>query len=195
MQCEHEFSRGKQAGEKCKNKANFGGFCSRHKKTDERPDMSHDEVFGDSPAPKKEKSPPKIKHSVFKWTINSNQDIRTMSAENKRKFKVLIEMVFEPERVARYLVDKTNEDSAENIKELESSFYFEAGDKFGRLHAHGYLKIAHTGFYHFKTAEFRNLAEKTFGSKMHVNVIGASDAEASWRQYIAKKSASSVVEL
>eukprot|EP01127_Copromyxa_protea_P002233 TRINITY_DN12129_c0_g1_i1.p1 TRINITY_DN12129_c0_g1~~TRINITY_DN12129_c0_g1_i1.p1 ORF type:complete len:116 (-),score=15.33 TRINITY_DN12129_c0_g1_i1:68-415(-) len=79
MLCAHVGTRGKMEGKSCRNKANVGQFCVKHKKKERQP-LAHDEVFGQEAkaalAPKAEQ--PKHKYS-FRSTLNSQKDISKMS--------------------------------------------------------------------------------------------------------------------
>ena len=58
-----------------------------------------------------------------------------------------------------------------NIVKLES--YFEVGDKQGRLHIHGVLKLAHTGNYQMDRAKISGVVAGVLGHKVHLNIVGS----------------------
>jgi hypothetical protein len=73
MSCKHIGTRGGNAGKGCRNKANHGDFCAKHKKK-KCPALAQDEVFGQPEQPQKEPAAAKYKFSVFQWTLNSQSE-------------------------------------------------------------------------------------------------------------------------
>eukprot|EP01127_Copromyxa_protea_P013360 TRINITY_DN358_c1_g1_i7.p1 TRINITY_DN358_c1_g1~~TRINITY_DN358_c1_g1_i7.p1 ORF type:complete len:205 (+),score=33.76 TRINITY_DN358_c1_g1_i7:61-615(+) len=166
--------RGKSAGVTCRNQANHGDYCAKHKKKPKAA-LATDEVFGTEKTEKTEKPQPKVKqnHSVWMYTLNSQQAFSGMTKEQKTEFKELVKFIFDEENITEYLTDrKSPDDPSKNIVSLKSEYFFEVGDEQGRLHVHGILKITHTGNYQVNQAAVRQLAEKVLGYKPHFNING-----------------------
>lgn len=193
MSCEHVINKNKKNQRNCKNKAVKGGYCNKHAKRSEI-DLNKDEVFA-TKQKVVEVSADKTKYSVFRWTLNSNKDFEKMTKEEKQNFKNFTEFIFDKERVQNILQDKSNPDPQKNIEKIDSEFYYEVGTRFGRLHAHGVIRLEHTGFYQIASSDFQKLAEKALGSKIHFNVQASGNPDAAWSAYIQKKQNSKVVEL
>jgi hypothetical protein len=197
MSCQHIGTRGKSAGIACKNKANHGSFCAKHKKVERQP-LQQDVVFGDpnAAAPVPREKGPKLKYSSFKFTLNSQKDFAKMTVDEKQKFKHIVEHIFTDEELPKYLIDRTNpEDASKNIVELHCEYYFEVGEAQGRLHCHGIIKLTHTGNYQMAQDRIRMMCERVLGNKIHFNVVGSADTEMMWQAYIKKAQAANKVEL
>lgn len=195
MLCKHTGTRGGNAGKACRNKANHGDYCAKHKKK-KVPALVQDEVFG---KPKQAEVAPEkttYKFSVWHWTLNSQSDLSKMSTEEKHKFKALVEFVFSDVNAAKYLEDRTSpEDVQKNTAELKSEYYFEVGSVQHRLHVHGVLTVKHTGNFRLCNEKIRGVVERVLGKKIHFNATGSSDVERVWAQYIQKQQAAPKVDI
>ena len=197
--CKHVRKTGKNPGGQCTRKAcdKYNGFCYNHKKRVVDTDLTKDEVFG-QPAgatPEPKASAEKLRFSVWRWTLNSQQDFTKMSADQKLRFKNLIEHIFEAPDVARYLIDSNNEDPTKNLRDIKSEFYFEVGGDQHRLHVHGFISIAHTGHYRLGLERVQGTCARVLGHKIHFTAQAAGDPNKAWEMYIQKAQQSQPVEL
>jgi hypothetical protein len=195
MSCKHIGTRGGNAGKGCRNKANHGDFCAKHKKK-KCPALAQDEVFGQPEQPQKEPAAAKYKFSVFQWTLNSQSDFSNMTTEQKHRFKNLVGFIFSEDNIVRYIEDRTSpEDPQKNLADIKSEWYFEVGNAQHRLHVHGALKLKHTGNYRLSNEKIRGVVEKILGKKVHLNASGTGDTDAAWLQYAKKNQAAEIVDL
>ena len=118
-----------------------------------------------------------------------------MSADQKLRFKNLIEFIFEAPGVARYLIDSNNEDPTKNLRDIKSEFYFEVGGDQHRLHAHGFISIAHTGHYRLGVERVQGICAKVLGHKVHFATQAAGDPNKAWEAYILKAQQAQPVQL
>ena len=178
--CEHIIAKGAKEGQQCDGNGLHGGYCWRHKKK-VVPVHIANEVGG--PAIDK---PKKYKFSAFRFTANSNTSSVGMSVEQVKEFKRLIGFVFDKDNIANYLVDKTNDDPKVNLAELDTSYFFEIAPTTHALHAHGVVKLKHTGHYSLATDVIREIIDGSWGKKVHLNIQASGDSDAAWAQYIQK---------
>eukprot|EP01127_Copromyxa_protea_P020683 TRINITY_DN693_c0_g1_i2.p2 TRINITY_DN693_c0_g1~~TRINITY_DN693_c0_g1_i2.p2 ORF type:complete len:121 (+),score=6.78 TRINITY_DN693_c0_g1_i2:333-695(+) len=115
MLCQHVGTRGKAADVACRNKANHGNFCAKHKKK-VRAALADDEVFG-QPKAAAPAAPVAVKHkfSAFRFTLNSQEDISGMTVDRKQDVRQLMGMIFKEKHIVKYLRDRTSADAAKNI--------------------------------------------------------------------------------
>jgi len=194
--CKHVRKTGKNPGGQCTRKAcdKYNGYCYNHKKRVVDTDLTKDEVFG-KPAQKVQEDKEKLRFSVWRFTLNSQQDLTKMSADQKMRFKNLIEFIFTAPDVARYLVDSNNEDPTKNLRDIKSEFYFEIGTDQHRLHVHGFISIAHTGHYRLGVERVQGICAKVLGHKIHFTAQAAGDPNKAWQEYITKSGQAQQVAL
>lgn len=193
--CEHIGTRGANNGKACKNAANHGAYCKKHQKREVPTNLAQDSVFGNGKAAPAEPPRDKLRFSVFKWTIVSQQDFGRMSDAEKRQFKNVIDFLFDPNNLPDYLHDRNNEDSRVNIRDIKEQHYYEVGEKQHRLHVHGVAKLAHVGYYRLDEAKMRAVCLKLLGRAVHLSISASGDADAAWNQYILKMQNAKPVEL
>ena len=118
-----------------------------------------------------------------------------MSADQKLRFKRLIEFIFTAPHVARYLIDSNNEDPAKNLRDNKSEFYFEVGGEQRRLHAHGFISISHVGHYRLAVERVQAVCVRVLGNKVHFSSIVTGDPTKAWQMYITKMQETQQVQL
>jgi hypothetical protein len=84
-----------------------------------------------------------------------------MTTEQKHQFKNLVNFIF----------------TEKNIDKVKSEYYYEVGDTQHWLHAHGAIKLQHTGNYRLADEKIRGVVEKILGKKVHFNMTGSADVE------------------
>lgn len=132
----------------------------------------------------------KVHSSVFRITLSSNYNDKTMPPELKRRFDSLVKFIFSKEAMKDFLFDmNSQDDSTKNIKEFNSDFIFETesdNPKFNVRHTHGFIHILHTGFYRFKTPFLRKVAKEFLGYNPFVSIKASSDSNHAWQEYMRK---------
>jgi hypothetical protein len=203
--CQYTFLRGKKAGQKCTKRLYEGKkFCYKHSKTlvakanvngTTTNDIACDEVFGE-PAIVPQPVAPRARSSVWTITINSNSALDTMATSTKKKFKKLIEYIFDQRRVYDFITDKNSpDDSRKNIISTDIDYTYERGPTNGFLHSHILLRIKHNGFLQLCINDIRALALKIFGKAVHIHAPVTYDAVEAYRAYIHKNEQRNVVDL
>src|SRR4051812_41544293 len=112
--------------------------------------LSDDEVFRDYF--EEEKKDPRNrgrKSTELFLTMNLNERLSTMTAEEKRDFKAFAETLFGPKRkILTYFTDKKSvDDPSRNILDVKIRWKPEVGPKTGKLHLHALVSIEHDGFF------------------------------------------------
>ena len=183
MDCKHIFARGRNEGKPCPSKGLHNGYCVKHKKAVVPQEVI--DAVGAPPAEPKRKA----KFSAWKWTINSNTPATKASPARVGVFKDLIAFIFAPDNVVEYLRDSTNADAQANIIELASAFHFEIAPTTHAVHAHGVVKLEHSGFYRLALKEIRAIMAAVWGKNVHFDVHAEGNAERAWDQYMVKNAA------
>lgn len=192
QQCSFVINRGAKKGTQCSTTTK-GQYCYKHKDSvaargvDKAAGVANDPIFHKPAEVAKEEPTVKLKSSVFAITINSNKAYETMSEADKLKFKQFVDWVCDENGgLYDYIHDSTSDDPRENIKELVCEHYFESGTKLGKVHAHVYLSLVHTGHMRILLDDLRCLALKVFGERIFIGIIPSSSPEVAWRNYIRK---------
>jgi hypothetical protein len=138
----------------------------------------------------------KPRYSAFLITLNSQAVYTKLTPADKRKFKALIETIFDKDNIAAYLTDRTNPgDARAHLIDTRVTYEFEVGSKFSRLHMHGYLRVVHTGIYTVDVRKMRTVCERVLGKQIHLDVRGMADTDAAWTAYLKKNAGKQKVEL
>ena len=207
MLCSYKYTKGKKAGTNCIKNGLFKigklYYCGEHqkvmsnrmknKKIAERKGKGLNKR-NNKPQPKTESKQPetkkKSKYSLFMITINSNKDISKLSDEDQDKFKSFIGYLYDNNKPAILdLVEDRRKDidPKDVIEEYSVENYNEITPKSGnRLHNHALLRIKHNGMLYVNQAVLREMAEKLFDSKFHINIKGTNDSQKMLEQYITK---------
>lgn len=111
-----------------------------------------------------------------------------MDDTENRKFKKVIEYLFDKNNIIKYIKDMSNpSDPTNNIVDLQTNFYFEVGGTFNRLHAHGYVDLSHTGLYQVQQGLVRGVLNQYLDSKVHFSISAQKTAaRIQWEKYIKK---------
>lgn len=189
-----------KAGNPCKNYSRGeGGYCNSHtKRNPESADLTKDSVFGNKSTEIdiSENTVNRLKYSTFLITVNSQRDIIKLSDEEKILFKEFTEFLFSESELTDNLIDLTNtSDPRSNLKKITIDYYYEVGEKFGKLHLHAIIDITHNGIYKFDLNRMREVSHEILGYNLHINIRGSADHSAMMRAYVSKKSTSNVINL
>lgn len=205
--CDYVYVKGLKRGQKCTEFGRYNGKCCKHKPKYRAPaneedvedavrsrkqraaentdKLRDDEIFNDDvrePIP----SGPATKSSVWAVTINSNTDYDKMSDTDKKKFKKLVDFIFDENGILDFLTDMTSPDNpTNNIDELHYDHYFENSSK-NLLHAHGIIRLRHHGHFKLEVNKIRALAKTMFGKNIHIDAPVSSDFVGSWESYMKK---------
>lgn len=127
---------------------------------------------------------------MFKITVNTNTSAAKMTAADVQAFKTLIHEVFAVGNVEPYLLDRTNPgDAKANILTLESQMFFEHGDQRHMVHAHGWVKLIHTGNYKMDLDALRAVLGGVYGRNIHLDVKANQLNDVVWEEYARKHAA------
>ena len=190
--CQHIISIGKNKGNQCtKNGIHAFGtlkYCKKHydihSKKEDIKDINNDPIFND----KVDTNEPATRKSIFNITVNTNKVYNSMSDDEKKKFKQVVEYVFHKDNIIKYLKDMTNpEDATVNLVNLQTDYAFEVGGSLNRLHVHGYVDVTHTGIMQLSTHLLRIDLNKYLDTNVHFNVQAQkSPSRIAYEKYIKK---------
>lgn len=217
--CDYVFVKGLKRGQRCTDFGRYNGRCCKHKPkpapasggsndlgdivkqkrarekaAENTQKLREDDIFNDDvrepiapgPAPKS---------SVWNITINSNTDYDKMSDGDKKKFKRLIDYIFDENGIFDYLTDMNSpEDPTKNIDDMHTDYYFENSSK-NLLHCHGIIRLHHHGHYKLEVNKIRALAKAQLGKNVHLDAPVTSDYVGSWEQYMRKLGVHGKIEL
>lgn len=209
MLCSYKYTKGKKNGENCIKNGLFKigklYYCGEHhkvmsnrmknKKIAQNKGKGLNKRINKAKTESKQPQPnteskKKSKYSLFMITINSNKDISKLSDEDQEKFKSFIGYLYDNNKPAILdLVEDRRKDidPKDVIEEYSTENYNEISPKSGnRLHNHALLRIKHNGMLYVNQAVLREMAEKLFDSKFHINIKGANDSQKMIEQYISK---------
>lgn len=198
MLCEYIFQRGNNEGKQCTTSANFKVgkkvYCSRHMKSVNNMKKAKNisaRGFDLKQAKKKnKKDSEKGTWSMFFITINSNKNIENMDSEEKKKFKVFIEWLYNEKKIldlVKCIKDKSKEDCKDLIMDYEIEHYFEVSPKSGnKLHDHAIVRLKHNSLLQIDQMVLRELAKEVYNTNMHIEIAGARDNHKIMQDYIKK---------
>lgn len=198
MSCQFKFKIGAKRGTECGKKLSkkSAEYCTFHirdiartGKLKTNATISDDVVFNNTPAPDIKNR--KEKKSIFNITINSNKNYYNMTAEDKTKFKRLIDYLFTGSQpnILKYLFDATEPTNPmTNIINFHSGATFEVANSNHRLHSHATLEITHNGFYQIRAPDLRTIINKFLGYVCHINISSQkiSTNSSAWADYMRK---------
>lgn len=208
--CDYVFVKGLKKGQMCPDIGRYNGRCCKHKRKEAKVEggqdlkdlaekktksrakakantdkLRDDEIFNENVREDKAEEP-KERSSIWNFTVNTNTDYDKMTADDKRKFKKFMSMVFDPDNIFDFITDlEALDDSKQNVDNVEIDYYFENSSK-NLLHAHGVIKIMHHGFLKLKLNEIRSMAKIVFGKAIHLDAPVSSNHQEVWQNYIAK---------
>ena len=204
--CDYMYSRGSKRGTLCDAMGNYDGKCCKHKakpppegggentiqrlkkmslddkKAANTEKLKDDPIFND----KVEEPKSKTKSSIWNFTINTNTNYDTMSADDKKRFKKWMANVFDEDSIFDYVTDQESyDDPKKNVDEIKTDYYFENSGK-NLLHAHGIIRILHHGYLRIRYNDIRDYAKIIFGKNLHIDMQASSDHVNAWENYMSK---------
>jgi len=173
-----------KSGTQCTREGDKSGYCWQHGGKSRNIKKTKKKKI------KKKPTKPKLRSSIWLFTLNTNKDFRKLDLTFKKKFEKLCKFLFEGNHICDFVVDSRNpgvkiEDN-ENIKTCDTQFQLEIGSKFHKFHSHAILKIEHTGNLTFEANKLRKFMYKLFGYNLHLDSTVSSDHALMMRRYVEK---------
>lgn len=192
MNCLHILTKGINAGSQCKkNRVDESDYCRVHLKMYDKREKTRQRAMDDfsefnTVRQIEETQPERINKSIFMITINCNKTLENLTENQRNRFKVLMEHLFDKGHIMDFVQSPDN-DANEHILQIRTDYNFEIGPINRTVHSHSTLEIDHKTMLRLNIPELRKLTNKLMGSACHINIKTPHQISSkTWERYINK---------